>query len=205
MRKFLFFVLCVVLCSMPILGSASSRYYERGRERVEVRYRNAGERIVARIVDRALDKVLGPSEKDREERRFIPVVRNNVSSFGIPLRGKEPLVMKMEYNTGYRADSYTGNRDILTDTAGRLERGGFLCVFEPPQSGGYTLTACVTDYNPNTVSCSFKLMDNLNGNVVYQYNGYVSDKGMGAREQNEAITAVIGDFSDRFIRDNREK
>ena len=210
-------LLCVGLIFIP----AAVGFTNRAEERVQVRYRNAAERIADKYVDKVLDKVFGTTPQEKE---FIPVVRGNLYVVQYPREKVVKVLLDKDIAKGYRDDEYTGSIDILREVGKGLSNVGVQPVMydkarQEAQNAlqkanipwndvdeneyihtyyPYSVIVKVTDYNGETVGCAFTMRKTDGSEEIFVYNGYVMGNNMGESDKNLAVQAIVDDFMKRL-------
>ena len=221
-------ILMVGLCAISLLPAhkteALSGDHGRYRDRVEVRYRNAGERILSNTADRVIDKIFGPK---RQERSFTAKVISSIDhnpSYSLMSLGN--LVVILQQNDGYRADAFVDNIDIFKEFSQGLSSYGIHCLskrevdskaeesaratnvsaddFENYKEGfkleyyPTELVVYVKEYNARNVSLEVEMFDNRQKINILRYRGIVSVPDMSSEEKDKALLAIIKNFMDNY-------
>ena len=222
------FILATCLIAFLPVFSVEARDSDYGHIRGKTFYRNAGERVVSQTVDRVLDKVLGPTEKKRDEQSFRAVVQSNMNvDAPYSILSLNEILVRVVYSSGYRADTYTGNTNITKEISEGLSQFAVHCIsyedavaearnkaieanVRPDEVNDYVekyltgkfpaeLVAEVRDYNFRNVSMNMSMYDGRQNFKVMSYNGSVSVSNMSETDKDVAIRAIIRNFVSMYV------
>ena len=222
------FILMAGLCVVSLLPAHTTEALRGDRSgyenRVEVRYRNAGERILSNAADKVLDKIFGSNKQERSFNAKVVSSINTISPY--PYFSLGNLVLKLEQKEGYRTDTFVDNIDMFNQFSKGFSSYGIQCIsnkdvdLKAEESGrqinvssddfenyneGFRLeyypvelTVFVRDFNPRTVSMEAEMFDKRQKSNVLQYRGSISVDNMTPQEKDRALLAIIKDFMDRY-------